>query len=590
MAGERAMDDGLVLDRYQIIGQIAAGGMATVSLGRIEGVGGFQRFVAIKRLHPHLAQEPEFVEMFLDEARLAAKIHHQNVVPILEIGASGGHYFLVMEYIEGATLGRLMARALSRDQTVARSIVLRVVVDALGGLHAAHEAHDELGGPLGIVHRDISPQNILVGTDGCTRITDFGVARASARLANTRKGSMKGKLAYMAPEQTKGDDLDRRADLFAMGIVLWEVLAAKRLFKGASEAQTLAKVLIDPIPRLRTVIPDLDAAVDEVVARSLDRDPAKRYQTAAEMADAVERAARIAEWGKSSMGIPASAAEAADVSPIATVRDVAALVREVCGDEISMQREAVRSWLAATPSSTGVRPPPSGVPASARLSAPPSPSSGRKAGPSARSAAPATVRAWPPVRETAVDDDVPLASDPSGRGDEDEHVPTKARLPVRGSAALDEDAGPAATARSAELPQRKGHGWLVAALLIALALGVGAFFLFRSRSTGKEETRPERAPTGRPVAASVSALASGAESEVASAASDALSEGETTTAVSTTSAPDPTTPLGTGGTQPVRPPPIVAPTALPPPPPPPPPATTTTKKGGEAEDLTNPYR
>ena len=189
-------------------------------------MGGFQRFVAIKRLHPHLASEEEFIEMFLDEARLAAGIHHPHVVPILEVGQSESGYYLVMEYIEGDTLARLMARSLARAQPIPRSVLIRIVLDALAGLHAAHELLDPDGQPVHLVHRDVSPQNVLVGVDGCSRITDFGVAHAASRLQNTRADRLKGKLAYMSPEQARAGEVDRRADVFAMGIILWEVLAA----------------------------------------------------------------------------------------------------------------------------------------------------------------------------------------------------------------------------------------------------------------------------------------------------------------------------------------------------------------------------
>ncbi len=338
-------DDPTLLDRYQLIGELAAGGMATVFLGRLAGVGGFQRFVAIKRLHPHLAREQEFVEMFLDEARLAASIHHQNVVPILEIGTSEGGYYLVMEYIEGVTLARLMGQATAKERPIARPILLRVMVDTLNGLHAAHElTDDESRELLGVVHRDCTPQNILVGVDGCSRITDFGVARASSRIANTRDGAMKGKLAYMAPEQTQGEDLDRRADLFSVGVVLWELLTARRLFKTKSEAQTLRRLLVEPIPPPSQIVNSLHPAFDRLCLKALSRDPTERFQSAAEMVEDLELAAR--EWG------------AADEQqePIATARTVAAMMKQRYGSDVSQQREAVRSWIQASPSVRGEDP------------------------------------------------------------------------------------------------------------------------------------------------------------------------------------------------------------------------------------------
>jgi serine/threonine-protein kinase len=322
------------LDRYELIGELASGGMATVFLGRIAGVGGFQRFVAIKRLHPHLAQEEEFIEMFLDEARLAAGIHHPHVVPILEVGESESGYYLVMEYIEGDTLARLMARSIAKAKPVPRPVLVRIVLDTLAGLHAAHELTDPDGQPVQLVHRDVSPQNILVGVDGCSRITDFGVAHAASRLQNTRADKLKGKLAYMSPEQARAAEVDRRADVFAMGIILWEVLASKRLFKSENEAQTLQKVLAEPIPRLSQVVAGIHPAFDQVCAKALERDAGRRYRSAAEMSESLERAARTA----------------ASTSPtdlgVASPREVAAYVQGALGEDIAAQRESVRAWLA----------------------------------------------------------------------------------------------------------------------------------------------------------------------------------------------------------------------------------------------------
>jgi eukaryotic-like serine/threonine-protein kinase len=329
------------VDRYELIAEIASGGMATVFLARLSGVGGFQRLVAIKRLHPHLAREKEFVEMFLDEARLAAGIHHPNVVPILEVGASERGYYLVMEYVEGDTLARLLARAASTGEKLPAEIALRIVLDMMAGLHAAHELKDELGQPTELVHRDVSPQNVLVGMDGIARITDFGVARAASRLSATRTGQLKGKVAYMAPEQAMGrSDIDRRADVFASGIVLWEVLAGRRLFKAENEAGTLSRVLSDPIPELSSAAPEIDPELAAVTMKALERDRERRYSTLAQFADSVERAASAA--GK-----------------LASARELAAYVKQVLGQEIEAQRDAVRGWLACSePSRVGRSAPP----------------------------------------------------------------------------------------------------------------------------------------------------------------------------------------------------------------------------------------
>ncbi|MFZ5890349.1 MAG: serine/threonine-protein kinase [Myxococcota bacterium] len=318
------------VDRYELLGEIASGGMATVYLARLTGVGGFQRFVAMKRLHPHLANEKEFVEMFLDEARLAAGIHHPNVVPILEVGASPVGYYLVMEYVEGDTLARLLARAASRGKRIPPPIVIRIALDMLAGLHAAHELRDDRGQPINLVHRDVSPQNVLVGADGISRITDFGVARAASRLSATRVGQLKGKIAYMAPEQAQGDErLDRRADVFSAGIVLWEALTAKRLFKADNEAATLSRIMSEPVPNLARIAPHVGSEVSEVVMRALDRDRERRFTSCAQFADALEASAQARV-------------------KVASPRELAAYVQEVMGEEVARQRDAVRTWLART--------------------------------------------------------------------------------------------------------------------------------------------------------------------------------------------------------------------------------------------------
>ncbi len=313
--------------RFELIAELASGGMATVFLARLVGTAGFQRFVAIKRLHPHLAREPEFVEMFLDEARLAARIHHPHVVPIQEVGEADGAHYLVMDYIEGDTFARLLSRGTAAGKRVPPGVTARIMVEALRGLHAAHELVDDQGNFLGLVHRDVSPQNIMVAVDGLAKITDFGVARANARLTTTRTGQLKGKLAYMAPEQARGQIVDRRADIFAAGIVLWEALAMKRLFRGDGDAEVLQKVLSQPIPLPTVFQPDVPEALVAVAMKALERDPEARFADALIFADALEDAARSA-------GIYASQ------------RDVAMVLTDVLGTELSAQRTSVRGWLA----------------------------------------------------------------------------------------------------------------------------------------------------------------------------------------------------------------------------------------------------
>ncbi len=315
------------IGRYELIAEIASGGMATVFLARLSGVGGFQRSVAIKCLHPHLANNEEFVEMFLDEARLAALIHHPNVVPIQEVGEGEDGYYLVMDYVEGDTFAALLSKSAMDGKEVPRDISLRIVVDMLSGLHAAHELKDDHDIYVGLVHRDVSPQNILVGTDGVTRITDFGVARAASRLSATRAGQLKGKLAYMAPEQAGGEEeVDRRADVFSAGVVLWEALALRRLFKASNEAATLNRVLNDEIVSPREFSEDIPEPVAQVCLKALHRDLQTRYVSCAEFGDALEKAA-------------------ASAGCLASGRDVATYVNEMVGSSIESHRRAIREWL-----------------------------------------------------------------------------------------------------------------------------------------------------------------------------------------------------------------------------------------------------
>lgn len=349
------------IGRYELIAEIASGGMATVYLARLSGVGGFQRNVAVKCLHPHLAKNTEFVEMFLDEARLAASIHHPNVVPIQEVGEGVAGYYLVMDYVEGDTFATLLSRAAVDGKEVPRDISLRIVVDMLAGLDAAHELRDDHGSLVGLVHRDVSPQNVLVGTDGVTRITDFGVARAASRLSATRAGQLKGKLAYMAPEQAHGEEaVDRRADVFSAGVVLWEALALRRLFKASNEAATLNRVLNDRIVSPREFSDKVPEGVAQVCLKALHRDLETRYVSCAAFADALEKAATAAGC-------------------LATGREVAAYVNEIVGPSLESHRQAIRQWLdkrgkePSRPSISSIQPP-------GMLTPPPPPPSRRPSG------------------------------------------------------------------------------------------------------------------------------------------------------------------------------------------------------------------
>jgi serine/threonine-protein kinase len=257
-----------------------------------------------------------------------------------------------MEYIEGDTLARLLARAASTGRRLPTSVALRIAIDMLSGLNAAHDLRDDQNQPVQLVHRDVSPQNVLVGQDGIARITDFGVARAASRLTATRVGQLKGKIAYMAPEQAAGsEELDRRADVFSAGIVIWEALAQKRLFKAENEAATLSRVITDPVPLLSQISPQVSREVSDVVMRALERDREKRFPTCAAFADALEAAA-------------------SDKEKVASPRELAAYVNEVIGEEIAQQRDNVRAWLAhSEPTGTASGSLPPGVIPSSSVSA-----------------------------------------------------------------------------------------------------------------------------------------------------------------------------------------------------------------------------
>ncbi|WP_437276225.1 protein kinase [Sorangium sp. So ce375] len=275
--------------RYESLRAIASGGMATVYLGRALGAGGFERLVALKMMHPHIAAEPEFVAMFLDEARLAARVRHPNVVATFDLVEDP--LFLVMEYIEGPSLHNLLRTCARAKRPIPLGIVLRIFLDVLAGLHAAHELTGGDGEPLHLVHRDVSPQNVLVGIDGIARITDFGVARAETRLVSTRGNALKGKLAYMAPEQIRAANVDRRSDVYSAGVVLWEMLTEERLFKADNDGALLAQILQGAPTGPRGVVPSVPAALDRICLRALRTDPDDRFPTAAAFAEALEEAA-----------------------------------------------------------------------------------------------------------------------------------------------------------------------------------------------------------------------------------------------------------------------------------------------------------
>ncbi len=287
-AGEIGPGD--VLGRYELLLPIASGGMAMVWAARLKGSRGFQKIVAVKTMLPKLSEDEQFEQMFLDEASLASQIRHPHVVEILDLGEQNGILFLVMEWIDGVPLNQLMKAARAKGG-VPIPVAVRIAIQACSGLQAAHELKDGDGKLVGLVHRDVSPQNILVTYDGVSKVVDFGVAKATALGGGaTVAGQIKGKVAYMAPEQVRGGSIDRRVDLFAMGIVLYALTTGKHPFRRESEAATMYNICApQPVMSPRKVIADYPFALEQVVAKSLSKEPDKRYQTANEMLKALDQ-------------------------------------------------------------------------------------------------------------------------------------------------------------------------------------------------------------------------------------------------------------------------------------------------------------
>ncbi len=299
---------GTRVDRYVLEEQVAVGGMGAIYRATMESeVGG--RTVAIKIIHPHLAQIPVFRRMFLDEVRVVSSIQHQNVGAVIDFGMSNHTPYLVMEWLHGQSFTRLLTRGHSAGESFPAWLAIRVVVEAARGLHAAHELKGSDGAELSIVHRDVSPSNIHVLFSGAVKVIDFGIAHAQGRLTEaTAPGQVRGKVAYMSPEQIQGAAVDRRADVWSLGVVLWESLTGRRLFRADTEATTMLRVLSREVPPVRTFQADIAPAVELVVEEALQRDPSKRLGSALEMADRLEKhlyalgqpsgASQIAEWMK----------------------------------------------------------------------------------------------------------------------------------------------------------------------------------------------------------------------------------------------------------------------------------------------------
>jgi serine/threonine protein kinase len=278
---------GARLGRYEVLKHLASGGMADVLLGRTEGIEGFERHVVLKRIKPGHVQDLRFIRMFLDEARVAANLHHQHIVQVHDIGESAGEYFIAMEYLHGEDVRTILSTASRTRQHVPLGYAMAIVSAAAAGLHYAHERRGPDKRPLGIVHRDISPSNILVGYDGSIKVVDFGIAKASAR-QETRTGSLKGKVSYMSPEQCKSAEVDRRSDVYSLGVVLYELATTTRLFKGANDYLVMDQIVNGRVTLPRARRSDLPNELSAIIMRAIAPDPERRFATADELRLAID--------------------------------------------------------------------------------------------------------------------------------------------------------------------------------------------------------------------------------------------------------------------------------------------------------------
>lgn len=321
----RVIGPGDVLGRYELLLPVAAGGMAMVWAARLKGSRGFHKIVAVKTMLPKLSEDAQFEKMFLDEATLASRIHHPNVVEVLDLGEQNGVLFIAMEWVDGVPLNQLMKAA--KGTGIPGPVAIHIITHAAEGLQSAHELRDDDGRTIGLVHRDVSPQNILVGYDGFTKMLDFGLAKATALGDGaTRAGQLKGKISYMAPEQVRGDSLDRRADIFALGVVLYAVSTGKHPFRRESEGATLFTISSpDPAPapsRFMQYPPELEA----VLMKAIAKDPDKRYSSALEFSRALENTLaesdrahggeRVSEFVKTLLGTQQEAQRSALIDAI----------------------------------------------------------------------------------------------------------------------------------------------------------------------------------------------------------------------------------------------------------------------------------
>src|SRR5436190_10823109 len=320
--------------KYLLLERIAVGGMAEVFVAKAFGVEGFERLLAIKRILPTMGEDAEFIRMFVDEARLAVQLAHANIVQVLELGKHDESLYIAMEYISGRDLRQLMERFRKRQQPMPLPQACLIVAEVCEALDHAHRKKDAQGRSLGIVHRDVSPQNVLVSFEGGVKLIDFGIAKAESRLQKTQSGILKGKFSYMSPEQVKGNAVDGRGDIFACGILLWELVCGEKLFTGESDYAVLEKIRAGAVPSPRSRNPQCPQALEKVILRALAPDPARRYPAASQLHDDLMR------FTMASGSVFGS-------------RQLAAWLRDELKAGFEKEQQRMRAWLAATADDAG---------------------------------------------------------------------------------------------------------------------------------------------------------------------------------------------------------------------------------------------
>jgi eukaryotic-like serine/threonine-protein kinase len=326
-----AMEGDGDLGKYRVIARLGAGGMAEVLLACARDGGLAPRHVAIKRMRPELTRTAEFVELFLEEARTAARLVHPNICRVHELGAEGGEPFIVLEYLQGVPLSYVVANELGAERGLDLRIVAGLIIQAGAGIQYAHDALDEHGTPLDLVHRDISPPNLFITEDGVVKVLDFGISKSRASVVRTMTGQIRGKFAYMSPEHLRGEKLDRRSDVFSLGIVLGELITGRRMFRRDNRLEIFRAIVRDPIPSIRARCPDLPDLVVDVVDRSLARDRDERFENAQALCVALARAVR-------------------EVGGPAAPHEIGALLVERFGPELAARKKLLVSPLGVTPS------------------------------------------------------------------------------------------------------------------------------------------------------------------------------------------------------------------------------------------------